>query len=426
MSVRAAIKTKVISSFLGRRLSEKGIQSRRIKAEKKRSRSGKLHEVTYFHQVDDPYSYLAAKTLKPLVEQYDIDLIIRIVGTPKDAVAPELELLGTYSAVDAGRLAKKFEFEGPADFGILAEAEVEKATAMLVGAVEDGTILDIIEEVSTALWSGQDLPDIPLATGQEVEQHVLHSEESRRKKGHYLGAVFCYGGESYWGLDRLHYLEERLISLHACRGTNTSVIYPEPTAELSIKPRDNSGPIDFFVSLRSPYSAIAARRVFDLARKARVSVHVRYVLPMVMRGLPVPREKALYIVDDAAREAKRLNIPFGKICDPLGEPTERGLALMPLAEEKGVIEEYLISFLEGVWADGLNAGTDKGLRQIAERAGLNWSDVEHALKDTGWRKVAEENRKELTRLGLWGVPSFKYGDFAVWGQDRLWALEEAL
>ncbi len=99
---------------------------------------------------------------------------------------------------------------------------------------------------------------------------------------------------------------------------------------------------------------------------------------------------------------------------------------MPLAEEKGVIEEYLISFLEGVWADGLNAGTDKGLRQIAERAGLDWSDVEHALNDTGWRKVAEENRKELPRLGLWGVPSFKYGDFAVWGQDRLWALEEAL
>ena len=98
---------------------------------------------------------------------------------------------------------------------------------------------------------------------------------------------------------------------------------------------------------------------------------------------------------------------------------------MPLAEEKGVLKEYLLSFLEGVWADGINAGTDKGLRQIAERAGLNWHDVTQALKTDQWRIIAEENRKILTSLGLWGVPTFKYGDVFFWGQDRLWALEEA-
>jgi len=29
-------------------------------------------------------------------------------------------------------------------------------------------------------------------------------------------------------------------------------------------------------------------------------------------------------------------------------------------------------------------------------------------------------------LGLWGVPSFKVGECAVWGQDRLWAVQEEL
>jgi len=29
-------------------------------------------------------------------------------------------------------------------------------------------------------------------------------------------------------------------------------------------------------------------------------------------------------------------------------------------------------------------------------------------------------------LGLWGVPSFRVGDTAVWGQDRLWAVQQAL
>lgn len=29
-------------------------------------------------------------------------------------------------------------------------------------------------------------------------------------------------------------------------------------------------------------------------------------------------------------------------------------------------------------------------------------------------------------LGLWGVPSFRVNDIAVWGQDRLWAVQDAL
>jgi 2-hydroxychromene-2-carboxylate isomerase len=29
-------------------------------------------------------------------------------------------------------------------------------------------------------------------------------------------------------------------------------------------------------------------------------------------------------------------------------------------------------------------------------------------------------------LGLWGVPSFHVRDLAVWGQDRLWAVRQAV
>ena len=46
--------------------------------------------------------------------------------------------------------------------------------------------------------------------------------------------------------------------------------------------------------------------------------------------------------------------------------------------------------------------------------------------DQAWRQIAEQNRQEMFALGLWGVPSFKVGDTAVWGQDRLWAVQQAL
>jgi 2-hydroxychromene-2-carboxylate isomerase len=75
---------------------------------------------------------------------------------------------------------------------------------------------------------------------------------------------------------------------------------------------------------------------------------------------------------------------------------------------------------------GIDAGSDRGLRRIAERAGLSWTEARSAMKDEAWRRTAEANRVEMLGLGLWGVPSFRVRDTAVWGQDRLWAVQQAL
>ena len=81
---------------------------------------------------------------------------------------------------------------------------------------------------------------------------------------------------------------------------------------------------------------------------------------------------------------------------------------------------------EGVWSEGIDAGSDSGLRKIAERAGINWADAQDALADESWRQRAEANRQAMFELGLWGVPSFQFGDITTWGQDRLWVIEQAL
>jgi 2-hydroxychromene-2-carboxylate isomerase len=184
--------------------------------------------------------------------------------------------------------------------------------------------------------------------------------------------------------------------------------------------------IDFFFSLRSPYSAIVMPRVFALARAHGAAVRLRFLLPMVMRGLPVPADKRRYISLDAAREARLQGVPFGRLNDPVGRPTERGLALIAFAHARGRAEAYLLSFMRGVWAEGLDAGSDRGLATITERAGLPWAEARAALQDEGWRVLAERNRQALLDLGLWGVPSFHVAGTATWGQDRLWQVREAL
>jgi 2-hydroxychromene-2-carboxylate isomerase len=120
-------------------------------------------------------------------------------------------------------------------------------------------------------------------------------------------------------------------------------------------------------------------------------------------------------------------MPFGTIIDPVGKPTERGLAVLHQAIQAGKASAFAESFLKGVFAEGIDAGSNAGLNKLAERAGLDSAFVAKALKDESWRKVAEANREELFALGLWGVPSFRVNNNeAHWGQDRLWVIEQEL
>jgi 2-hydroxychromene-2-carboxylate isomerase len=192
-------------------------------------------------------------------------------------------------------------------------------------------------------------------------------------------------------------------------------------------PADAAPVIHFYCSLRSPYTYLAAAQVRALAAHYGATVHLRFVLPMVMRGLPVPLAKRLYILRDAKREAKRLGLDFGCVVDPVGKPVENGLALLYAAEEQGRGAQMLESFLQGVFADGIDAGSAQGLQHIAERAGMQAGDIQQALRNDAWREQAESNRADMFARGVWGVPAFRVNEGPVlWGQDRLWMLEEDL
>ena len=424
MSLKSLLMPAISQWFLSRdRLTKQ-----RARAERTRLTQGKPHQVHYFHQVDDPYSALAAACLPGLLERYDINITAHVVGPPPDSAAPERDKLIAYSRRDAQLLARRWGMKFHDSGAQPAPHDVVLATRLRVASIRDGGFVEVAEQLSSDLWHHPEkLADrssrIELA---DASRHLAESNALRQRLGHYLGATFFYGGEWYWGIDRLHHLEERLQALGVQRSG---------TAGLMFAPRENpqkalqvTAPtvIDFYVSLRSPYSAIVAPRVFELGRRTDAKVRLRFVLPMVMRGLPVPRNKRLYISRDAAREAWVRGIAFGRLNDPVGKPTERGLALIPFAEHAGKAEDYLLSFMRGVWAEGIDAGSDRGLRKIVERAGLDWGQAKLALKDEGWRKTAEQNRSDMFSLGLWGVPSFHVGDVAVWGQDRLWAVEDEL
>ncbi len=442
-----SIKSLLMPAISQRLLSVRRLQANRAKAERRRLTGGKPHQVHYFHQTDDPYSALVVFCLSDLLDRYAVELLTHVVGAPPDAAAPERDKLIAYSRKDAQLLANHYGLKFN-DYGRQPSPEaIRQANRRLVAAIADGNFPEIAPQVTEQLWREPSLVNLTTTaaikttatttttttiaaktsvTDTEIAAHILESNALRVQLGHYLGGMFHYAGEWYWGLDRLHYLERRLQDLQCRRRSFDDLMFaPDIDLQNPVTVVDPTS-IDFFVSLRSPYSAIVTPRLLELARLTGATVRLRYVLPMVMRGLPVPPAKSRYISLDAMREAGRRGVDFGRINDPVGRPTERGMALLALAERHGKGQDFLKSFMHGVWAEGIDAGSDRGLRRILERAGIDWQEAPAALQDQTWRQTAEANRAEMFSLGLWGVPSFRVGDTAVWGQDRLWAVEQAV
>ena len=401
--------------------------SRRAKA-LRRKLSGQRPGVLYFHQPDDPYSQLTAQVLTELQARYDINVQVKLVNEPDDDAAPERLALQTYSRRDAALIAPyhNLTFTDPCQQP--SDASLKLARRSLAAS---SNLPKAAAEIGEAYWSDDTdkLDRTAMVSDDQTERVFREGTRLRATLGHYLGATFFFEGEWYWGLDRLPYLEERLaeagLRLSGCRQITAFQTRPEFMGSPSNGKRLT---VEFYPSARSPYTAIAMAETLDLPNHYPVNLTLRPVLPMVMRNLPVPPKKRLYILRDSKREADRVGVPFGKIVDPVGEPVRRVYSLFSWAEEQGKGGALLKEFADMAWAEGLETGSDNGMKQVCKRAGLDWETASTIIDNKDWEGWAEENRLQMLKSDLWGVPSYRLLDengeelYACWGRDRIWLL----
>lgn len=405
------------------------------------------HRVTLWLRADDPYAYLLLQALPGFLAQFPVELRLRTLRGSEPDTTPEPGLLARHAETDAIRLAHWHGLEFPVSPALQA-GQLACAERLLV-ALERDHADDAHETalaVLRALWC-QDAASLDALAGvfsgttlsaDELDRHFAANREEQRELRHYGSAMLHYAGEWYWGLDRLDHLAERLQQLGVgsiCQRWSGDIdghfLINEPEQLAPI--RSLGASLDFYFSFRSPYSYLALRRVRDLAEHYGLALELKPVLPMVMRGLPVPDIKRLYILQDAKREADRLGIPFGRICDPVGAGVENCMALCARARANG--RERDLDFAEAaaraIWSAGADMSQPAVVKRIAASAGLKPGEVTDALDDTGWRRDAEHNRQALAGVGLWGVPGLvlrqnEHIHCVTWGQDRLWVIEDVL
>ena len=427
-----SIQRKLRSLFLNTILSSRWRRLKRRLSEARRRVAGHRHVVSAFLQLDDPYSYLLAHYLPSLAAHYDIELRLYISESRGDEYQPAPEMLAEYAAMDCARLARELGIPF-LDKG--TTPPVEHRLALLDAAAARVGSADFDAELLQTLaiyWRG-DAEAAARRSGSGIaggaETVIAKSQQLQKRLGHYNSATLHYGGEWYWGIDRLHYLADRLDGLGVAQNELPNALLASirqaMQITLPVKPPAAARelpPIELFHSFRSPYSFLSLQRIYDIADAFGVELILRPVLPMVMRGMKVPLAKLLYIARDATREAERLGIPFGKMVDPVGSGSERCLAVFQYAESEKRGRDFLLNAGLAIWSEAIDVATDVGMRKVTGRTGLFWPDVIAAMQSEDWRSPIEANRESMMSSGTWGVPTIRMGEFVAWGQDRDWLL----
>ncbi len=419
-------------------LSRNTLERKRRRSERKRKRAGQPHRVTVYLAINDPHSYLLLQVLEDFEQRFGIELEFRTLLNKQAEMFPAPELWDQNALNDGAWLANLYSLDFPAERPNRTAEDDLQFTAQLIEWEQQTGFVQKALPLFTAYWNGASIEKpSQVADPQRLSANELELKEN----GHYLSGMIHYGGEWYWGLNRLQYLERRLMALGIQKTANDQVRFDLgqrgfctrlSSAELKSalvarsKQTEEQTPLELFWSIRSPYSYVGIVRGRQLAQHYQVPLVIKPVLPMVMRGMQVPPTKSNYIARDLKREADQLGIPFGRIADPLGVGVERCYALVELARSQGKLNDYLESYARGVWAEGIRSETDRGLKILVERVGLSWAAARPLLADDSWRQWAQSNQDELFSHDLWGVPSFVYGDTKVFGQDRLDQVEQTI
>jgi 2-hydroxychromene-2-carboxylate isomerase len=426
MIIAKRLKGKAIATWLG----PTGDAARRALSRARQRIGREANRLEFYFDIADPMSYLTAQAVARLVEAYPVELGFHVITPPASDVDPAPIFRTKHAVRDAELVAQYWNVEFPsrkeADPGMVRDV----GTALIRDRPGKDQLRAALE-LGAALWAydKKKLGTLLLRYGTESSNSVapiLNANYAElRKAGHYQGAMLHYSGTWYWGIDRLPYLEAQLAAEHGA--VAAPAVAPRPEAErgrlaLSDKPLS----CELWFSFRSPYSYLALERIEHVLAPYGVPLVCKPVAPMVARGLPVPPVKRMYIVRDAKREADRLGIAFGELCDPLGKGVDHCLAIAHWAAARGQLVAFARSALRGIWAEALDVSEYVDLRHIVERAGLSWDEASAVLGDPEAHKAAQAHAAELAVYSLWGVPSIRCGDFIAWGQDRLPLLADRL
>ena len=441
--ITAPIRNKMMMNWS----NEKNFYNQRKAKEKLRVKEGRPHTVFYFHSLSDPYAHLTIQVIKKLISNFNIVLEIFFISEPSENFTPEKTMYRKHCLKDSKEIAPFY--------GLIFEAkefylkENEKLAYKILDHFSDinqDDYIDLIFKVSSLLWDNNITGLNEITSNLSDKERELLSkkiidinikgDKKIQSLEYYFSASFHYEGENYWGIDRLGYLEERLIELGLKKNNSDKNIVKKLEKykfdSNQIIKKDNSLILEFFPSLNSPYTYISFKRVKRLIDSYPIKLLMKPVLPMLMRNMKIPTHKGKYILSDSAREGRKYGSIIKDIYSPIGSPANKAYSLFPIIDSYGLGFRYLEELTKASFFYGINIGNEEFLEKLSKDLGLPWDKIRVELNTDNWRSILEKNLKDMYSGNSWGVPSFKLTNFDnsnpyyQWGQDRLWLIENEI
>lgn len=189
-----------------------------------------------------------------------------------------------------------------------------------------------------------------------------------------------------------------------------------------------------YYALQSPWAYLGWQRLLDLARERGVQATFRPIkmAPVFAAsgGLPLakrPKQRQAYRMMELKRWRDVLDVPL--TLEPTCFPVDETLAaMMTIAhgEQGGDIGALSMAMLRAVWAEERNLADRPTLLAIAAEQGVDGEALMVMAGTEAIDAVYEANTEAALTDGVFGVPTFKFGDELFWGQDRLELLVRAL
>ena len=441
--ITAPIRNKMMMNWS----NEKNFYNQRKAKEKLRVKEGRPHTVFYFHSLSDPYAHLTIQVIKKLISNFNIVLEIFFISEPSENFTPEKTMYRKHCLKDSKEIAPFY--------GLIFEAkefylkENEKLAYKILDHFSDinqDDYIDLIFKVSSLLWDNNIAGLNAIISNLSDKERELLSKKiidiniKGNKKiqslEYYFSASFHYEGENYWGIDRLGYLEERLVELGLKKNNSHKNIVKKLEKSKfdsnQIIKKDNSLILEFFPSLNSPYTYISFKRVERLIDNYPIKLLTKPVLPMLMRNMKIPTHKGKYILSDSAREGRKYGSIIKDIYSPIGSQANKAYSLFPIIDSYGLGFRYLEELTKASFFYGINIGNEEFLEKLSKDLGLPWDKIRVELNTDNWRSILEKNLKDMYSGNSWGVPSFKLTNFDnsnpyyQWGQDRIWLIENEI
>ncbi len=183
--------------------------------------------------------------------------------------------------------------------------------------------------------------------------------------------------------------------------------------------------INIFFNFRSPYCYLASKRMFAIFDDYHARLVWRPFGGWSGRSAPERAKIKIPLVrQDVERSTRKLGIPFTP--PPIDtDPTLAG-AISLVAEQEGLLEQYVTEVMRKEWAEGYNIGDLDILLEVGEEIGLGRGAITRAAKDDSLFARMELNWQEARTKGVFGVPTFVVGDQIFWGNDRIDSLRDHL